>query len=168
MESFARGNKGENNRGWDDGMVETIFIRTWREGQAKGEKSSTGSEQWIKDEREESKEWIYCDPAVLWFCFFSADTVNMEGAGSVFFFYRSHATSQWCMDAGPLQTYTVEHALCGSAKRGHLGKRGSTPLSLSLLPSMLSTALLPIISAQTSSQLLSSSPTLPESLLKMV
>lgn len=25
------------------------------------------------------------------------------------------------MDAGPLQTYTVEHALCGSAKHGHLG-----------------------------------------------
>lgn len=28
------------------------------------------------------------------------------------------------MDTGPLQTYTVEHALCGSAKRGHLGGGG--------------------------------------------
>ena len=92
--------------------------KTWK-------KSDRGTELWIKDERKESREGIFCDPAVLLFCFFSADTVNMVGAGSIFFFYRSHATSQWSMDAGPLQTYTVEHALCGSAKRGHLGERGS-------------------------------------------
>lgn len=150
MESIVRGYKrGKRDRikdgkwkvKWEEGMVASVFIRTWREGQAEGEKSSTDSAQWIKDEREESTEWIYCDPAVLLFCFFSADTVNMEGAGSIF--YRSHATSQWSMDAGPLQTYIVEHALCGSAKRVHLGERGSIPPpSLTLSPSILSTALL--------------------------
>lgn len=59
---------------------------------------------------------------LFFFCWHSE-----HGGSRQRFFYRSHATSQWSMDAGPLQTYTVEHALCGSAKRGHLGERGSVP-----------------------------------------
>lgn len=63
--------------------------------------------------------------SVFSFCWHS-EHVGRRQRVSFFFFYRSHATSQWSMDAGPLQTYTVEHALCGSAKRGHLvgGGRG--------------------------------------------
>lgn len=87
---------------------------------------------------------FFCDPAVLLFCFFSADTVNMEGTRSGFF-YRSHATSQWSMDAGLLQTYTVEHALCGSAKHGHLGEREKASPPPTLFPSILWTALSPIM-----------------------
>lgn len=49
------------------------------------------------------------------------------------------------MDAGPLQTYTVEHALCGSAKRGRLEGEGTHPASLPRLPSILSAALSPIM-----------------------
>lgn len=76
--------------------------------------------------REKRAAWIYCDPGVLLFCFFLLTQWTWREQ-ALCFFYRSHATSQWSMDAGPLQTYTVEHALCGSAKRGHLGERGSTP-----------------------------------------
>lgn len=59
---------------WEDGMVATIFIRTWREGQAKGEKSNTGSEQWIKDESEESRVNLLrsrCFVVLFFFCWHS-------------------------------------------------------------------------------------------------
>lgn len=83
-----------------------------------------------------------CFVVLFFFCWHSEHV----GRQRFFFFYRSHATSQWSMDAGPLQTYTVEHALCGSAKRGFLGERGCfPPFSLPLLASILSSALSPIM-----------------------
>lgn len=180
MESIIRGNirerKTDSRRGrkteWEAEMVATTLTGTWGEGQAKGEKSSTGIEQWIKDEREESRGWIYCDPAVLLFCFFFC--WHSEHVGSrQRFFYRSHATSQWSMDAGPLQTYTVEHALCGSAKRGHLGERGRIPPlapALTIYPRYCSLTHHATLCMYFFSQLLFLliSPTLTESLLKMV
>lgn len=82
-------------------------------------------------------DWrIYCDAAVLLLCFFFVLTQwTCREQGAVF--YRSHATSQWSMDAGPLQTYTVEHALCGSAKRDHLGEKRCIPPLLLLWLSVL-------------------------------
>lgn len=62
-----------------------------------------------------------CFVVLFFFCWHSE-----HGGSRQRFFYRSHATSQWSMDAGPLQTYTVEHALCGSAKHGCFWVRRST------------------------------------------
>lgn len=127
-------------RGWCSGIY---FYKNMRRRTGKRRKEQ--HRQWAMNqgwERREQREFI----AIPRFCcsvfFLLTQWTCREQAA---FFYRSHATSQWSMDAGPLQTYTVEHALCGSAKRGHLGERGRTPPPLPLLPSILSAALLPII-----------------------
>lgn len=175
MESIVRGNKsrkkkeGENSRmrGWCSGIY---FYKNMRRRTGKRRKEQ--HRQWAMNqgwERREQREFI----AIPRFCcsvfFLLTQWTCREQAA---FFYRSHATSQWSMDAGPLQTYTVEHALCGSAKRGHLGERGRTPPPLPLLPSILSAALLPIIPLLctyfSTSPFFPISPTLTESLLKMV
>lgn len=128
--------KDKQKREW-----ETIF-KTARRGQAGGEKSSICSEQWINDKREESR-FI----AMLLFCcsvFFLLTqwTWRVQAA-----FYRSHATSQWSMDAGPLPTYTVEHALWGLAERIHLGEERAPPSQLPSHPLVCSR---PLVSLWTS------------------
>lgn len=136
MERIVRGNNGgrkrvkerENNRMRRRDGGNYFYKNMKRTGKRRKEQHR----QWAMNqgwERREQSEFI----AIPLFCcsvfFLLTQWTWREQAA---FFYRSHATSQWSMDAGPLQTYTVEHALCGSAKRDHLGERGSIPLSLLL------------------------------------
>lgn len=72
----------------------------------------------------------------------------------VHFFYRSHATSQWSIAAGPLQTNTVEHALPGSAKHGHLGESRCNLCFCSYCPFPAHRAAWAAVSASRSSHLL--------------
>lgn len=129
--NIVRGNTGQNQNGKMGRWQQFSIQREERDRDRRLRKERHRQLQWIKDERR-GQRVNFCDPAVLLFCFFFFCWHSEHGGNRPWFFYRSHATSQWSMDAGLLQTYTVEHALCGSAKRGHLGGKRKHPPTQSL------------------------------------